>query len=267
MLACKQDEIYVMDMEGFLYYGAGAFTLEQLLDFEVELLVTLDAQLHVPTAHDHLVPLLVSFGAAPSEALACSEPWPTMRWCECLCHVGLIALPVVTRDPRSLARVVATLGALLSVGVADQVRLPGGGGAQGRPDGMLHERACFLESDDDWSCLAELLDGLEKTVLDDDCKLLARYTKLECLSSVLGSFFSHMQPPPPLRLREGEVRAYLERHYAPAYCEQLHRRDKGTRLRGQRLVLHVFSVVSVTLAVGRQLLSEYAEWHEAAAPP
>ena len=210
MLACKHNEIDLFPLRSFLRICDNAYTAHEILASEAHLLLALDVHLHLPTTHDHLLPMLQSFGAAPSHALACTEPWPTSDWCDCLAHIGLGAIPVATAHPRALARALATLGALLSTGVAPthirhktikhRIRPP------------LHQRACFLQEHDDWTCLEALLDALQHDALHDR-RSLAPYTELKPLETVLASFFSQNHPPPPTRLNHNEVRAHIERHY------------------------------------------------------
>ena len=67
-LTCKHEEVMIPNMNDFIYICDNAYELDALLQIEVEILSALNMQLHVPTPHDQLLPLLRAIGEAPLNA-------------------------------------------------------------------------------------------------------------------------------------------------------------------------------------------------------
>lgn len=64
-LACKHEEVMIPSMNDFIFICDNAYTLDELMQIEAEILTTLDMQLNLPTAHDMMLPMLVSMDEAP----------------------------------------------------------------------------------------------------------------------------------------------------------------------------------------------------------
>ena len=139
-LTCKHEEVMIPNMNDFIYICDNAYDLDALLQIEVEILSALHMQLHVPTAHDMLLPLLARSArrhrsypdAIDSQAAAL------------VVRVHAAARPgALPRRParwrRARARV-GTLGALLSRGVAETASAPAGGW-RATSGGDLRDRA------------------------------------------------------------------------------------------------------------------------------
>lgn len=269
-LACKHEEVMIPNMNDFIFICDKAYPLEDLMMIEIEMMNTLDMHLNMPTTHDHLLPLLRSFDAAPPEPNG-DEPGALLAWCECLTLIGLNRLKVACCGPASLARSIATIGALLSRGVVDEVCLSDGTRAPGKPSSKLRERVCFLESNEDWDCLEVLLESLLHTLIDNReilIKCHPKYVELKKLPEILDDFAdtpkrmaSHLKPR--------DVRTYLDKYYPVAYCTELNKYNEfpadglQTTLKKEAYIRgtttqqqHVFNIASVTLAIGRQILTE-----------
>jgi serine/threonine protein kinase len=295
-LACKHEEVMIPNMNDFIFICDSAYTLPQLMVMEVKILTTLQLQLHVPTAHDMLLPYLVELGEAPEDPS--QEPYSPLRaWCECLLLLGQAAYPVVMYDPAVLARCVATLGGLLSRGVHSLVTRPDGSVHEGHRSPQLHERVCWLKPGADWECLRKLLDAVEQAAKDqremlvkchhkflDLCKLEGRQGLLEKYRKG-DRKQTHLTPQ--------EVRPLLEDHLPIDMCKSLGvfqpRAPKGAvddegaateeetaetkpkkmaYLRGvnPKDGADVYSIVGVTCALGKQLLKEYDRFMAGTAP-
>merc|ERR1740139_1897853 len=128
-LACKHEEVMIPNMNDFIYICDNAYPLEELMAIEVEMLSSLDAQLHMPTVDDMLLPKLVEIGAALAlpEADTADTTSPLRQWLQCVTLIGQAHYPVVLHDPAVLARCVATLGALLWCGQTAEVSRPDNG--------------------------------------------------------------------------------------------------------------------------------------------
>lgn len=186
-LACKHEEVMIPNMNDFVYICDHAYPLEDLMIIEIEMMNTLDLHLNMPTTHDHLLPLLRSFDAAPPDPDG-EEPSPLMAWCECLTLIGLNRLNVACCSPAMQARCIATLGALVSRGIVDEVCQSDGTRARGKIGSKLRQRVCFLESAADWDCLAALLDSLQSALVDNReivIKCHPKYIELKKLSEIL----------------------------------------------------------------------------------
>jgi len=189
-LACKHEEVMIPNMADFVFICDQAYPLADLMRIEIEMMNTLDLHLNMPTTHDHLLPLLRSFDAAPLEPDG-DEPSPLVAWCECLTLIGLNRHPVACFGPAVLARVVATLGALLWRGVVDEVCLADGTRMPGKLGSKLRQRVCFLESEADWECLQGLLASLQATLVENReilVKCHPKYVELKKLPEVLEGY-------------------------------------------------------------------------------
>ena len=164
-LACKHEEVMIPNMNDFIFICDNAYTLPELMVMEVDILNTLQVQLHVPTAHDMLLPMLIALGEAPEYPDAALQS-PLRGWCECLLLLGQASYSVVLHDPASLARCVATLGGLLSRGMHSHIILPNGSIGEGKRSSKLHERVCWMKPGDDWDCMRELIASVESAVKD-----------------------------------------------------------------------------------------------------
>jgi len=281
-LACKHEEVMIPNMSDFIFICDNAYTLPELMVMEVHILTTLQVQLHVPTAHDMLLPMLVDLGEAPDypshEAFS-----PLRSWCECLLLLGQAAYPVVLHDPAVLARCVATLGGLLSRGVHSFVTLPDGSMGEGRRSPQLHERVCWLKPGD-WECQRELVAAIEHAVKDSREMLVKCHQKfielikLEGKAGLLEKY--RLGDRKQTHLTPQELRPLLDKHCPVAFCKSLGvyhdarpaRNDedggateeempppkKTAFLRGTAAKdgADVFSIVGVTCALGKQLLAE-----------
>ena len=96
------------------------------------------------------------------------EPQSTLRnWCDLLTLLGQANYHVVLHDPSTLARCVATLGALLSRGLVRSVTQEDGSSAEGVAGvPRLRDRVCYLKSEQDWECLRDLIKGVETAMKD-----------------------------------------------------------------------------------------------------
>eukprot|EP00325_Prymnesiales_sp_UTEX-LB-985_P010454 CAMPEP_0174696954 /NCGR_PEP_ID=MMETSP1094-20130205/2949_1 /TAXON_ID=156173 /ORGANISM="Chrysochromulina brevifilum, Strain UTEX LB 985" /LENGTH=813 /DNA_ID=CAMNT_0015893833 /DNA_START=64 /DNA_END=2505 /DNA_ORIENTATION=- len=282
-LACKHEEVMIPNMNDFIYICDNAYDLKSLMVMEVDILNTLQVQLHVPTAHDMLLPMLVELGEAP-EYPAAQHPQSDLRnWCECMLLLGQASYQVVLHDPAVLARCVATLGGLLSRGVHySHVIRPDGSVGVGKRSQLLHERVCWLKPGDR-ECLRELIVGIESAVRESREMLVKCHSKLIELSQLDGK--SGLLP----RFRNGdckethlklhEVRPLLERHYPVETCKEMNAffdpqtsmqetgdvkpAKKTAYMRGRKESKgkdeDTFSIVAVTCALGKQLLFELAK--------
>ena len=279
-LACKHEEVMIPNMNDFIYICDSAYSLPELMVMEVELLTTLQAKLHVPTAHDMLMPMLVALDEAPEypDELA---PSLLRAWCVGLLLLGQATYPVVLHDPSALARCVATLGGLVSRGVHSSLTLPDGSIGEGRRSQLLHERVCWLQPGADWHCLEELIVGIETAVRESREMLVkchprfVELCKLEGKGGLLDKYrkgdrrATHLTPQ--------DVRPLLEKHYPVELCKEWgafrHRdavlpadtatsdKKKLAYLRGTGRSANsdTFSIVALTCALGRQLLEEHGQ--------
>lgn len=189
-LACKHEEVMIPNMNDFVFICDQAYPLEDLMDIEIEMMNTLDLHLNMPTTHDHLLPMLRSFDAAPIHPDG-DEPLPLMAWCECLTLIGLSRHKVALCGPEVLARCIATLGALISRGLVDEVVLSDGSRAPGKLGSKLRHRVSYLQSPADWDCLAELMESLQTTLCENReilIKCHPKYIELKKLHDVLDDY-------------------------------------------------------------------------------
>ena len=164
-LACKHEEVMIPNMGDFIYICDNAYTVDQLMVMEVDMLNTLQLKLHVPTCHDMLLPYLIEMGEAPAYPDGMSQS--TLRnWLDCLTLLGQASYSVVLHEPSTLTRCVATLGELLSRGVARNVAQEDGSNCEGSICGRLRDRVCYLRSDDDWACMRDLIKGVDAAIKD-----------------------------------------------------------------------------------------------------
>jgi len=286
-LACKHEEVMIPNMNDFIFICDNAYTLPELMVMEVQILTTLQVQLHVPTAHDMLLPYLVALGEAPDYPTH-EAPTPLRAWCECLLLLGQASYPVVLHDPAVLARCVATLGGLLSKGVhPEQIMRPDGSFGEGKRSTLLHERVCWLKPGEDWECLAELLLAIEDAVKGSREMLVKchhKFIELGKLEGKTGLMERYrLGDRKQTHLTPQEVRPLLDKHYPVELCKSLGvyydakpapKKDdddegateedqpppkKTAYLRGSGAKENsdTYSIVGVTCALGKQLLDEH----------
>ena len=273
-LACKHEEVMIPNMNDFIFICDNAYSLTELMIMEVDILTTLQVQLHVPTAHDMLLPMLISLEEAPE--YPDEEPMSSLRsWCECMLLLGQAAYSVVLHDPSVLARCVATLGGLLSRGVHSTITLPDGSVGEGKRSQLLHERVCWLKPGADWECLEELIIGIETAVKESRemlVKCQKEFIELGKLDGKEGllSKYRNSTDRRATHLLPQDVRQLLDRHYPVDKCKEsgvyLHKKGddddappakKTAYMRGMnKSGAEVFSIVAVTCALGKQLLLE-----------
>jgi len=283
-LACKHEEVMIPNMNDFIFICDNAYTLLELMQMEVDILTTLQVQLHVPTAHDLLFPMLVDIGEAPK--YPDSKPNSDLRnWCECMLLLGQASYQVVLHDPSTLARCVATLGGLLSSGVHTHVTLPDGSIGEGKRSQLLHERVCWLKPGD-WECLKELIAGIESAVKESREMLVKCHAKfielgkLDGKEGILQRFRKGDRKAP--HLTPQDVRPLLERHYSSEACKENKtfsnmdtptQDGDGEKVAGEKPAKKTaymrgskgpgtpdhFSIVAITCALGKQLLLEHAK--------
>jgi len=277
-LACKHEEVMIPNMNDFIFICDNAYNLQELMLMEVDILTTLQVQLHMPTPHDILLPMLQSLGEAPPYPDAAREWSPLRCWCESLLLLGQAHYSVVLHDPATLARCVATLGGLLSRGVHDVVLKPDGTVGEGRRGGKLYERVCWLKPGADWECLEALLEGIEAAARESREMLVKCNAKMTELMTV-GALLDKYQKKGPdgqrrhTHLTKQEVKPILEKHYGTEWCKR-----EGVYLdlaappeeppdgrppprkchlkSGKQGTEASYSVVTLTLALGRQMLAE-----------
>ena len=277
-LACKHEEVMIPNMNDFIFICDNAYNLQELMVMEVDILTTLQVQLHVPTAHDMLLPMLVQLGEAPEYPDA-KDFSPLRAWCEALLLLGQASYQVILHDPSTLARCVATLGGLLSRGVHSHVVRPDGSNGKGKRGGMLHERVCWLTPGADWECLAELLDAVEAAVKESREMLVkchAKFCEMQPLDKLLSKF--RLGDRKAAHLAEHDVKPLLDKFYGSEHCKELHafldksasdeskdgtdaKKEKRAYLKSLVKGQEHFSVLSVTLALGRQLLLEHSHFN------
>ena len=277
-LACKHEEVMIPNMNDFIFICDNAYTLQELMVMEVDILTTLQVQLHMPTPHDMLLPMLQSLDEAPSYPDASIDPSPLRNWCEALLLLGQAQYQVVLHDPSTLARCVATLGGLLSRGCHSVVFQRDGSVAEGKKGGKLAERVCWLKPGADWRCLEELLDGIESAACESREMLVkchSKFIEMHSLSDILDKFRNSPDGGRKAgHLTHKEVKPLLERHYPTEWCKSqqvYHDRadedapppDPKARKcylkSGRPGVEATYSIVTVTLALGRQLLAEHGK--------
>jgi len=269
-LACKHEEVMIPNMNDFIFICDNAYTLHELMDIEVEILNTLNMQLHVPTVHDHMLATFVEMGVVPDYPDGLDPP-KSVKWCESLALMGLTQHSVALHDMAVLARCVATLGGLLAKGVASEVVCPDGSRAEGCPGGKLSERVCFLQSADDWNCLEELIKAVETTTKEHReilVKCNPDFAALKPLPHLLDEFAKKGRTTRGLKGKE--VKAIMERHYSIQRTREMNLYNefpaedsfptskKPVFFRGTTSTTnaHVFSIAAVTCGLGRQLLAE-----------
>eukprot|EP00965_Chrysotila_dentata_P214934 6188458-Pleurochrysis_carterae.AAC.2 len=95
------------------------------------------------------------------------------------------------RVPQMLAKAVATLGGHLALGSAPRVATPTGSAPSDASSDKLHERVCFLSTDAEWDCFAELLKAIELTLAESReiiVKCHPEFTALRELGILLPEF-------------------------------------------------------------------------------
>ena len=279
-LACKHEEVMIPNMNDFIYICDSAYTLEELMAIEVEMLSSLDAQLHMPTVDDMLLPTLVEIGAAPAahtgteadeQGAAAS---PLRMWLQCMTLIGQAHYPVVLHDPAVLSRCVATLGALLWCGQTDEVVRPDDFTAEeSTTKGALWQRVCYLRAEADWECLAELIVAMEQTVKEQRELLRKCHPELVAIKG-LKSMLNDFGGDASSRLKDSAVKKLVDEHYPVPKCKEMKVYDAGKDnkhaddeegkppifMRGQMPGnSNAFSIVAVTCAFGKQLLRERAQ--------
>jgi len=266
-LACKHEEVMIPNMNDFIFICDNAYTLEELMLAEVEILNTLQMQLHVPTAHDHLQHLLVGMGLLPEHPDG-EEPWLVVKWCEVLTLLGLTHYNVAIYDSEMLAKAVATLGGHLALGSTPRVATPTGSAPSDASSDKLHERVCFLSTDAEWDCFAELLKAIELTLAESReiiVKCHPEFTALRELGILLPEFAQMGHEPD-----EEEILEMLDSHYSEKRTAELNlfndfptddalHLSKKPNFRGINTDDEpVFSIPAVTCAIGRQMLAQRA---------
>ena len=278
-LACKHEEVMIPNMNDFIYICDNAYRLDELMEVEVEMLSSLDAQLHMPTVDDMLLPKLVEIGAALAQpgADTADTTSPLRQWLQCITLIGQAHYPVVLHDPAVLARCVATLGALLWCGQTAEVARPDNGAPEeSSTAGALWQRACYLCTEADWACLAELIIAMEQTVKEQRELLRKCHHELVALKALpaLLDEFGDEASEAPSRLKTKEVKKLIDTHYPAARCKELKAYESGkpkgehehdphedgkppVNMRGQISGnSNAFSIVVVSCAFGKQLLRE-----------
>ena len=283
-LACKHEEVMIPNMNDFIFICDSAYTLQELMVMEVDILTTLQVQLHMPTAHDMLLPMLIDLGEAPEYPDA-KDFSPLRSWCEAMLLLGQAHYNVVLHDPATLARCVGTLGGLLSKGVTGNVILPDGTVTEGkRGSKQLHERVCFLKPGVDWECMAELLNALELSVKESREMLVkchAKFVELNSLKDLLEKYRGGERKAS--HLTQQDVRPLLDKHYPTEFCESQNayldksehkdedekedkkKKDKKAYFKsgkGGNGKADAFSIITVTLAIGKQLMLEHQKVQE-----
>ena len=277
-LTCKHEEVMIPNMNDFIYICDNAYELDALLQIEVEILSALNMQLHVPTPHDQLLPLLRAIGEAPLNAYPEAIEFSRLRsWCECMLLLGQAHYPVVLHDGAVLARAVGTLGALLSRGVAETVVGAGGEEVEGNAGGALRDRACWLRGVDEWACLKGLVEALEAAV-ENQRELLkkchAEFVAPHELKETLAQY-EHAGDDgfktAPLKARE--VEKLINKHYPVKDMRAKPRNadgfnpwyeadfPEGAAKRDKIFLRHAkgkANIVAVTCALGKQLLLEHS---------
>merc|ERR1740139_609807 len=283
-LACKHEEVMIPNMNDFIYICDNAYPLEELMAIEVKMLSSLDAQLHMPTVDDMLLPKLVEIGAALAlpEADTADTTSPLRQWLQCVTLIGQAHYPVVLHDPAVLARCVATLGALLWCGQTAEVSRPDNGTLEESTTvGSLWQRACYLCTEADWECLAELIVAMEQTVKEQRELLRKCPHELVALKAMpdLLDEFADLASEAPSRLKTKEVKKLVDSHYPVVKCKEMKVYESGKSSKGEdpeqedkedgkppvnmRGLIkgnsNAFSVVVLTCAFGKQLLRERAQ--------
>jgi len=281
-LACKHEEVMIPNMNDFIYICDNAYPLEELMAIEVEMLSSLDAQLHMPTVDDMLLPKLVEIGAALAlpDADTADTTSPLRQWLQCVTLIGQAHYPVVLHDPAVLARCVATLGALLWCGQTTEVSRPDNGTLEeSSTAGALWQRACYLCTEADWECLTELIVAMEQTVKEQRELLRKCHHELVALKALpaLLDEFGDEASEAPSRFKTKEAKKLIDMHYPVARCKEMKVYESGkpkgedeqdgqedgkppVNMRGQISGnSNAFSVVVLSCAFGKQLLRERAQ--------
>jgi hypothetical protein len=271
-------------MNDFIYICDNAYPLEELMAIEVEMLSSLDAQLHMPTVDDMLLPTLVEIGAAPAKPIDDSTS-PLRQWLQCVTLIGQAHYPVVLHDPAVLARCVATLGALLWCGKTEEVSRPDDGTLEeSTTAGSLWQRACYLRTAADWECLTELVVAMEQTVKEQRELLRKCHHELVALKPLpkLLDEFANTPEAAPSRLKVKEMKKLVNAHYHVQMCKEMKCYESGKASKGDdeqddkddgkppvnmrgaiyaenARVSDAFSVVVLTCSFGKQLLRERAQ--------
>ncbi|KAL1496830.1 hypothetical protein AB1Y20_014416 [Prymnesium parvum] len=254
-LACKHEEVMIPNISDFLYICDSAYGFHELMQMEVDMLNTLQLHLHVPSCHDMLLPMLVEMNAALPYPDG-SEPSILSKWCDCLTLLGHANYHVVLHDPSTLARCVGTLASLLCNGTA---RTPD-------REGTLHgDGRSYMSSDEDWECLRELVKGVEAAVKDSREMLVkchSNFVALRPLQDILDELCP--EPKRQTMLKPREIRRALEKYYSVEHTRgndtylqpDEEPEPKKAYMRSGAGASATFNIVSVTCAIGRQLLHD-----------
>jgi len=241
------------------------------MDIEVEMLNTLELQLHVPTVHDHLLPMLTSLGAAPAYPDG-DEPSRLVKWCECLTLIGVAQHHVAMFDSAVLARCVGTIGGLLSRGVADWVTGLDGTWKPGKASAKLTERVCFLNCAEDWECMKQLAVALEHALSEGREVILKCHPEFASMKEVKKVLKDVRSPRiTSAHLKHEKVLEMLDTHYSVEHARKIHLFDERCHLKedakpanAKRAYLRgkntdeetVTCIAGVTCTLARQLLEE-----------
>ena len=281
-LACKHEEVMIPNMNDFIFICDNAYNLHELMAMEVDILNTLQVQLHMPTPHDMILPMLQALDEAPEYPDGAKE-WSALRsWCEAMLLLGQAHYPSVIHDPKTLARCVATIGGLLSQGVHSFVYRSDGSVGEGRRSGKLLERVCWLQTADDWACLDELMDGVEAAAKESREMLVkchSKFIELLPLQQILDKYQRRgdMGERKAAHLQKQDIKPLVDRHYPTEWCkeegvyldESAEDDKETTEPKARKCHLKsgkpgkeaTYTIVGVTLALGRQLLQEHARLH------
>jgi len=254
--------------------------VNELMAMEVDMLNTLQLKLHMPTCHDMLHPYLVEMG----EALAYpdgKEQSMLRNWLECLTLIGQANYNVVLHDPSTLARCVATLGELLAKGVGRNVAQEDGSTSEGVIGARLRDRACHLRSELDWECMKDLIKGVDAAMKDSRemiVKCHPKFVALKPLAIVMDELargdigHTHLKPKDVQRYldkfypveKARDSGCFLEKEAFPAEKKAYvrgagnHLLDKDATDEQRGPAGPLFNIVSVTCALGKQLIAERA---------
>lgn len=302
-LACKHEEVMIPNMNDFIFICDNAYSLQELMEMETEMLNTLNLRLNMPVAHDHMQSMLQSFAIVPEHPDG-EEPSLLCQWCECLTLIGLAHFDVAVSEPSSLARCVAVLGGIIGgrIGVCEAdaggIHCAPGSRAAGisarsisyelDADPEISRDGGFDKSADltnflrksDAPCLEALVAALETALVEQREMLLKNHPHFVELDSI-SSFVEKFKTPIELNGERCHVRTEPERAYDlidEFYPVEKARKMKlmaelptdtfnkrKANLRGMTAEgEHVFNVAVLTLAIASRVL-EYVKGEEKAA--
>ena len=281
-LACKHEEVMIPNMNDFIFICDNAYSLAELMSMEVDILTTLQVQLHMATAHDLLRRCWSTTARRPRTPT--STRYSDLRdWCECLTLVGQAHLPgraLRPGDARALRRHARRAALTRRALERYAARRHDAGGQGDRQD--LCERVCWLKPGADWECMRELIGGLEAAVKD------SREMLVKCHPQVCDARARSARSSTPTRTaRRGRrpptssrswcarcsTRTMTRRAASSSRRSTTRRATSPTRRRvtsrsgtagDEKTSKDFFSVAGVTAALGRQLLAEHAKMTAAA---